>query len=174
MHERCTVALVTQTDLGKLLAWRNHADVRRFMLSQHYITEDEHRKWLDRCLGDPTRALLLVREADMDLGFVQLTNIAPGGSADWGFYAAPSVPKGSGGKLGRAALAYAFEHCGLNKVCGQALDFNAASIKFHQKMGFRQEGVLREQHCIDGSYHDMICFGLLRREWQSHNWEPAQ
>ncbi len=95
------------------------------------------------------------------MGFVQFSGVAPGGIADWGFYAAPEARKGSGSKLGVAALGFAFETLGLHKVCGQALDFNEASIRFHLRLGFQQEGVLREQKRIGGKYHDLICFGLL-------------
>ena len=93
--------------------------------------------------------------------------IAAGGIADWGFYAAPDAPKGTGRKLGASALTYAFARLELHKVCGQALDFNERSIHFHLRLGFQQEGVLREQHFDGEQYHGIVCFGLLATEWQA-------
>jgi UDP-4-amino-4,6-dideoxy-N-acetyl-beta-L-altrosamine N-acetyltransferase len=53
----------------------------------------------------------------------------------------------------------------LHKLCGQALAFNERSIRFHQNLGFRREGVLRQQHFDGEQYHDVVCFGLLASEW---------
>ncbi|MOA13535.1 hypothetical protein D3C78_1335930 [compost metagenome] len=99
------------------------------------------------------------------LGFINIHQIAPGGVADWGFYAAPDAPKGTGRQLGQAALRYAFTQAGLHKLCGQALAYNERSIKFHLSQGFQQEGILREQHFDGQNYHDVVCFGLLASEW---------
>ncbi|NQD81620.1 GNAT family N-acetyltransferase, partial [Pseudomonas sp. CrR14] len=85
----------------------------------------------------------------------------------WGFYLAPGAPRGTGQQLGEAALAFAFDSLGLHKVCGQALAFNERSIRFHEKLGFVQEGALREQHYDGATYHTIIHFGLLRYEWQA-------
>ena len=149
-----------------LLAWRNHADVRRFMFTQHEITPAEHRSWFAKVSQDSTRQLLIVEDAKDPIGYVQFSNALAGGVADWGFYARPDAPKGSGRKLGATALKHAFGPLSLHKVCGQAIDTNHASIAFHERLGFTQEGALRDQQKINGKYHTLICFGLLVHEWQ--------
>lgn len=153
------------TDLENVLVWRNHPNIRQYMLTRHEISPDEHRAWFERASHDPTRRLLIVEEDGHPLGFVHFANVAPGGIADWGFYAVPEAPKGTGRKLGSHALDFAFRGLDLHKVCGQALAFNDASIGFHRALGFQQEGVLRDQVRIDGAYHDLIHFGLLVHEW---------
>lgn len=163
-----TLLPLTEADLPLVRAWRNHADVRRHLFSTHEITEDEHRAWFVRQQADASRRLWLFRRDDLPLGFVQLSGVAPGGIAEWGFYAAPGAPRGTGSALGRTALARAFGDEALHKVCGQVLAGNAASLAFHRRLGFTEEGVLRQQHRADGptgpTYHDIHCFGLLRTE----------
>lgn len=154
-------------DLDQVLVWRNHPETRRYMLSQHEITMDEHKRWFIRVSRDPSRRVMVFEYAGMALGFVSFAGASKGGTADWGFYAAPDAPKGTGRKLGRTALEFGFSTIGLHKICGQALDFNEASIRFHRALGFRQEGVLREQCMINDKYHSLICFGLLKQEWHS-------
>lgn len=161
------VRRVAEGDLSSVLAWRNHPDVRKFMLTQHEITLEEHLRWFERASRDPGRCLLIAEEEGRPLGFVHFTGVGPDGVADWGFYAAPEVPRGSGRKLGEAALDHAFQALGLHKVCGQALGFNEASIRFHLRLGFQQEGVLRRQHRLGDAWHDLVCFGLLREEWST-------
>jgi RimJ/RimL family protein N-acetyltransferase len=84
---------------------------------------------------------------------------------DWGFYVAPDAPKGSGTLLGQRALAFAFEEMQVHKLFGQVIAKNIASIRFHERLGFRHEGRLREHVLIQTEHHDLMCFGLLRQEW---------
>ena len=166
LNDQCQIRHLKAEDLNHVLSWRNHPDIRRYMLSQQEITADEHYRWFERASNDPAKKLLIVEENALALGFVQFSGVSKDAIADWGFYAVPSAPKGTGRKLGIAALNCAFDFLQLHKVCGQALSFNTASIHLHQTLGFQQEGILRDQHRIDGVYQDLICFGLLRHEWR--------
>lgn len=165
MTANCTLRPVTPNDLPMLLAWRNHPSIRAFMLTRHEIAPAEHSAWFERSSADETRRLLIVEDRAEPVGYVQFANVAAGGIADWGFYARPEAPKGTGQKLGSAALTYGFETLALHKVCGQALASNAASIALHERLGFAREGVLRDQHRIEDTYYSLVCFGLLKREW---------
>ena len=46
-------------------------------------------------------------------------------------------------------------------------EFNVASQKFHEKMGFKKEGVLREVAFIDGKYIDAIYYGITSNEFRN-------
>ena len=161
------IRLMVHADLEQVLAWRNHPDVRRFMYTQHEITLDEHQRWFERSLPDPKKHLLIFEVDHLPLGFVNFNEVGNGGIANWGFYAAPDAPKGSGRQLGRAALDHAFAQLKLHRICGQALAYNEPSIRFHKSLGFHQEGILRDQHFDGERYHHVICFGLLCHEWQT-------
>ena len=162
-----SVRVMAPEDLGCVLSWRNHPDIRRYMYTQHEISLDEHRSWFERASQDPRKHLLIFEVNNVAQGFVNLCEQAASGIADWGFYVAPEAVKGTGRKLGQTTLDYAFNDLNLHKVCGQALAFNERSIKFHRDLGFQQEGVLRDQHYDGVNYHAVICFGLLNTEWSS-------
>lgn len=167
------VRAIKSDDLELVLAWRNHPEVRRYMLTQQQITLDEHLLWYEQSCRDATRYLLVYERAGVAEGFVQFTGACKGSAADWGFYTAPDSSRGTGKKLGRAALDFGFRTIGLHKICGRALDFNSTSIRFHRALGFRQEGLLREQHLVGGSYRDLVCFGLLQSEWEVQSPDEA-
>ena len=160
---------MVHADLELVLTWRNHPDIRRYMYTQHEITLAEHQRWFERTLPDPKKHLLVFETNHQPLGFVNFNETGVGGIADWGFYAAPDAPKGSGRQLGRAALNHAFTQLKLHKICGQALAYNERSIQFHQTLGFQQEGILRDQHFDGERHHHVICFGLLGHEWQPNS-----
>lgn len=155
-------------DLGHVLAWRNHPEVRLSMYTQHEITLEEHLRWFERALQDPNRHLLIFELHQQPMGFVNFNAAGNGGIADWGFYLAPSSPKGIGQQLGRAALYHAFSQLKFHKVCGQVLAYNQRSREFHIALGFIEEGCLRDQHFDGERYHHVNCFGILSNQWH-HN-----
>jgi UDP-4-amino-4,6-dideoxy-N-acetyl-beta-L-altrosamine N-acetyltransferase len=169
MNETCTVRTLSEDNLPMVLAWRNHPAVRSNMVTQHEISLEEHRNWFARVNEDKTRQLLIVLDGSTPLGFVQFNSVSQGSVAEWGFYARPDAPKGSGTKLGLTALSHAFKKLGLHKVCGQAIESNVASIAFHLKLGFAEEGRLLEQQRIGNTYHTLFCFGLLAKDWQERS-----
>jgi UDP-4-amino-4,6-dideoxy-N-acetyl-beta-L-altrosamine N-acetyltransferase len=157
---------MVHADLEFVLAWRNHPDVRGYMYTQHEITLAEHQRWFERSSSDPKKSLLIFEVNHQAQGFVSFNDAENARIADWGFYVAPDAPRGCGRQLGRAALSYAFGQLKLHKVNGHALAYNERSIKFHQTLGFQQEGILRDQYFDGNRYHHVICFGLLGHEWQ--------
>jgi UDP-4-amino-4,6-dideoxy-N-acetyl-beta-L-altrosamine N-acetyltransferase len=156
---------MTVADATLVLEWRNHPDVRRGMFTQHEIGIEEHMEWFDRSVRDPSRHLLIYEKQDLPLAFVGLTVSGHSRVAEWGFHVAPGAAKGTGRAMGRHALDHAFDALALHKVCGRAIAYNQPSIGFHAAMGFRQEGVLRDQYFDGQRYHAVICFGLLENEW---------
>lgn len=161
----CRVRPMDESDLEEVLAWRNHPNVTQYMFTRAEIAWEAHCRWFASARINPDKHLLIYEELGQMLGFVSFVISGSGAVADWGFYASPQAAKGTGRRLARAALDYAFDRAGLHKVCGQVLAYNDRSTCLHERMGFSREGLLREQH-FDGERHiDVLCFGLLRSEW---------
>lgn len=158
---------MVEVDLEHVLQWRNHAEVRSYMYSNHEIGMKEHVRWFAEASINPAIELMIYENEGLACGFVNITRTRCPEIADWGFYLAPHAPKGAGRSLGKQALAYAFGPLGLHKVCAQVLDFNKRSINFHKTLGFIKEGQLRDQHFDGQKFHDVVCFGLLIHEWLS-------
>ena len=66
----------------------------------------------------------------------------------------------------RAVLHHGFGSMDLNRVEALVYPGNLASIRLLTRLGFRQEGVLRDYFYLGGRYHDHALFSLLRREWE--------
>lgn len=158
---------MTEADLEQVLYWRNHPEVRRYMYTNREIGLVEHRNWFTAASTNPIIDLMVYESEGQGIGFVNITRARCPEVADWGFYLAPDAPRGTGRSLGNLALVYAFRELGLHKVCGQALGFNERSIAFHKALGFVEEGNLRDQYFDGNEFHDVVCFGLLKHEWQT-------
>jgi len=149
-------------DLDIVRVWRNHPDIKKFMFNQEDVLPDEHLSWYQGAKANNLKTLLVYIEDALPLGFVQFSAIRNQKSiVDWGFYIAPYANKGTGTKMTKLALDVAFYQLNAHKVFAEILEFNIPSIRLHQKIGFSQEGLLRD-HYFDGeNYHDVHCFGLV-------------
>ncbi|MFC4450310.1 GNAT family N-acetyltransferase [Halorussus aquaticus] len=62
-------------------------------------------------------------------------------------------------------LDHAFDTSGRHRVYARVVDFNEASRAVVERLGFTEEGRLREHVFLDGAYRDVVLYGLLRDEW---------
>jgi RimJ/RimL family protein N-acetyltransferase len=58
-----------------------------------------------------------------------------------------------------------FIHQGMQKVVICCNDDNLASMGMAKKLGFRQEGNLRNHFVVNGKLRNMLYWGLLKEEW---------
>ncbi len=62
---------------------------------------------------------------------------------------------------------HAFDELDLNRIEIRCSTENARSAAIPQRLGFVQEGLLRQSEFRNGRLHDFLIFGLLRDEWRS-------
>jgi len=65
----------------------------------------------------------------------------------------------------RAVLRYGFEEMGSNRIQAIIDSENVRSIKLVERLGFKREGVLRQNSYFRGRFRDEVCFSLLKEEW---------
>jgi ribosomal-protein-alanine N-acetyltransferase len=65
----------------------------------------------------------------------------------------------------RAVINNGFERMMINRIEALVYINNPRSFQLLQKMGFKQEGILRDCFYLNGTFYDHYLFGLLRREW---------
>ena len=74
--------------------------------------------------------------------------------------------KGLMTKACRTLIAYAFTELGLNKVEIHCATENIRSCAIPKRLGFTQEGILRDAQWLYDHFVDTVIYGLLAREWQ--------
>lgn len=131
------------------------------------------REWIEKMyLGqDPTMINFFIRTLAGDhlIGFIGLdgirwnhgdafVGIGLGEREYWG--------KGYGTDAMRVLLRFAFEELNLHRVSLTVFEYNPRAIRSYEKAGFTVEGRVREFVHRGGQRWDMICMGILRREWE--------
>ncbi|WP_121641917.1 GNAT family N-acetyltransferase [Bacillus vallismortis] len=66
----------------------------------------------------------------------------------------------------RTLITYAFEELGLNRVALCAAVGNHKSRAIPMRLGFQEEGIARDGLFVNGKYHDLVYYSLLKREWK--------
>lgn len=64
----------------------------------------------------------------------------------------------------QALVRFGFERMGLNRIEADVTVGNDASGRVLEKLGFTEEGVLRQRGFWKGRYHDLSMFSLLRED----------
>lgn len=140
------------------------------MFTNHKISIEEHHAWFEKMQADQSSECYIWYDRHYEPGgVVSFTHLDKAQkTAFWGFYTRPDAERGTGTRILYDALEHAFNKLGLFKLCGEVLATNTASLKMHEKCGFKIEGTFRAQH-FDGEQRvDIIRFGLMADEWTSH------
>ncbi len=159
---------VADHEVACMREWRNMPAVRKNMYTRHEISAEEHAQWWARTSARADQAYAMYENAaGRACGVVGMTQIDRTHlNCSWAFYTAPEAPRGTGSCMEFLAIERAFLDWGMHKLCCEVLDFNTPVIKMHRKFGFQIEGVLRQQHQVDGTFHDIYRMGLLASEWR--------
>lgn len=64
-----------------------------------------------------------------------------------------------------AILRFGFEGMDLHRIHACPLVENMASVRLLEKLGFRREGIRRDEIWADGAFHDEALYALLRPEY---------
>ncbi|OQX94766.1 hypothetical protein B6I21_08925 [candidate division KSB1 bacterium 4572_119] len=69
--------------------------------------------------------------------------------------------------LSAGQINYAFQTLNLNRIQLHVNAKNTAAIRIYKKIGFQQEGILRQAMYKNEEYFDFLVMGILRSDWES-------
>ena len=151
----------TKSDIGQLI---NRVDSEEFLVQwagsglSHPLHEEQLGNLVLSTDGVEPRpiAFTVVDAEGGAIGHIQLSNIdrenRSAGVARVLVGPKSLRGKGLGTEIMRAVLKVGFEKLGLHRIYLHVYDFNQAAIRCYEKVGFRQEGLLRDATRVGDSY----------------------
>ena len=103
------------------------------------------------------------------IGFGELDGIRWSHADAWfaiGIGERSSWGKGYGTDATREILRFAFEELNLHRVTLNVFEYNTRAIRSYEKVGFVNEGRVRQFLKREGKRWDLIYYGILRSEWE--------
>ncbi len=147
--------------------WRNHDDIRKLMYSNHIISPEEHKIFIDGLNGDNKNFYWLVKGNNGEyVGVISLNRVDFNNKNSYiGIYANPdcNLP-GVGQILMDCLKKIAFEIAGLHTLKLEVMETNEKAMNFYTKSGFAEEGKLKEFVFKDGKWQDVIIMGTVNKQ----------
>jgi RimJ/RimL family protein N-acetyltransferase len=162
-------------DAGTYVRWLNDAEVAGYLEAGAFpfnrLREEEYIRNLYKNDRGMNLAIVLKQE-DRHIGSVGLEGIKLAdrrgvlgiviGEKDcWG--------KGYGTRAIQLMLRHAFHTLNLNRISLRVFEPNKRAHACYRKVGFVEEGRLRQEHYAEGSYQDVLLMSILRPEWEGQN-----
>ena len=160
-------------DAERFCQWLADREVTKF-LGVYYDdpppTLAEEKSWVKRARQDQNNFRLAINTIEgVHVGSVGLNKIDRFNQhAEFGIFIGDKKYWGQG--LGTEAckliVDYGFKKMKLHRIFLRHIAFNIRGHKSYWKVGFKEEGRLRQHIFRDGYFHDQILMGILREEWQ--------
>ena len=136
----------------------------------HPLTEAAAREWIERAAAESAAglgahfAVALRSEPGSLSGYAGIKSIdREHNQAELSFWLKDSLAgQGYTTEAARAVVDHAFHHFELNRLCAYHMVRNPASGRILAKLGFRQEGCLRQRVRKWGVYEDVLLWARLR------------
>ena len=164
---------VEEKHLEQLLKWRNDPYNRQFYREFRVMAIENKKKWfLEKVVNDDSWQFFTVRPIDKPekvIGSTGLTYI------NWVYRTAEfSITigdkdyrgKGIGSDTLRTLIDHGFNSLNLNRIWCEVYSNNAA-IDVYKRIGFKEEGLLRETVFKNGKYLDSHILSMLKSDWES-------
>lgn len=164
---------VEKEDLSKLQGWRNNQEFRKHFREYREINSARQESWFEeKVIKDPTTLMFSIRRnTDNELlgccGFVYINWVHR--HADLSLYIGWDDSYidelGYAEESCRLLLKYGFDELALNKVWTEIYEFDEKKKALYDKIGFHQDGLLRQNYWYDGKWWDSRILSLLENEF---------
>ncbi|MFG1945171.1 GNAT family N-acetyltransferase [Nonomuraea sp. NPDC048826] len=169
---RVTLRPVGPEHADGLLALVSDPEVRR-LTGSHAVPDPEAcRQWCATRAGQPDRLDLAIEAGGEYVGEVVLNELDPANlscNLRIALIGARAFGKGYGTEAIALALGHAFRTTPLHRVHLEVFAFNDRARHVYKKLGFVEEGLLRDALRWDGEWHDAVVMSVLRPDWQARS-----
>ena len=157
----------------KYLYWLSDVEVTKYLdVSNYDQTKDTITKYIDRFNNSENYIFaIVIKEINNHIGNITLQNI------NWVHkFATEGImigdkkywKDGYGTEARSLLLEFAFNDLNLNRIVSSAFVDNVAGLKSNSKLGYKQEGLLRNHMILDGQYSDVIQQGILKEDFMPY------
>jgi len=166
------VALVPfeEKHLQKTLDLVNNLSIATLINRVLPVASFEHRKWYEEVICDKTQVIFAIEDNNKKahIGNCGLKKIDPRSlqAELWIYLEEGSLGREYGTEAIQLLVKYGFDFLNLNRIYLYLMDYNKQAQRAFERVGFKTEGRFRQHVFINGSFHDTIWMGLLRREFK--------
>lgn len=166
-REDVSLRQMIDSDLARVLQWRNSDHVRKYMFTDHIISYQEHLDWFNKIKYDKSKRYYIFEHQGVPCGVTNFTGLDFHNKKGFlGIYIGENrLIKGLGSSSLYLTLESYFETLQFNKIYAEVFAFNTKAINLYQKFGFIQEGLFKNHVLKNGRYEDVYLYSLFNDAW---------
>lgn len=153
--------------------WRNDPDMAKFLGGNMFLFSlDREKKWIEEKIFNDSKNLyfgICVENSDQLIGYTSINNLDLRNlKAEWGGTIIGNkeyLGKGLGRRAAILMLKYLFDQYPINKCYASCLQEHPSSVKLFSGIGFRQDGIIRDDVFKNGEFKTSLLFSILRKEF---------
>ena len=172
MESRVYLRALEPDDYKTSIKWRKDDEIWGMLGgAKYFVSEAYEKKWVEDSIFNSKEIKLAVceKESNKYIGNVYATNIdlinrsctshvLIGEHDFWN--------RGFASEAYRLLLEFLFYERNINRVQAFVLESNVASMKMHQKAGFKIEGTLRKSVFKNGKYQNQKILSILKEDFK--------
>jgi len=171
--ERVSLRALEITDVPKLQGWVNDPEVTQYVLSgRRPVNAIREMEWIQKLYTNDEDVVFAIVKNDggEHIGICGLHQMGPidrfgvagiiiGEPSLWG--------QGFGTEAMRLLIAHGFDVLNLHRIELAVYENNPRAMKSYTKLGFVEEGRLRQKRFKNGRWLDEVIMSILRTEWRT-------
>ena len=172
--ERIRLRAPERSDIPSFVKWFNDPEVTEGLFTAFPVSTATEENWFENMIKRPMREHPLTIEIKQgeewlaigNTGFASFDDTAR--SAEVGIVIGEKEywNQGYGTEAMRLMLKHGFESLNLHRIMLRVYAYNKRAIRSYEKVGFVQEGTLRQAIYRKGQYHDVLLMSVLQSEWR--------
>lgn len=172
MNKRVYLRALEPEDYKVSIKWRKDDEIWDMLGgTKYFVSEAYEKNWVEKTIFDSKdlKLAICLIENDQYIGNVYMTDINMincschshiliGERNYWG--------QGYAKEALMLAIDYMFKERNIHRIQANVLESNVASLKMHEKCGYKVDGILRDSVYKAGKYHNQYVLSLLRDEYE--------
>lgn len=163
--------LIEEEDLKKRVEWLNDPVIQDTLNYDVPTSYAKTKAWFNKILLDPSRKefSIFTQENDEYIGFCGILNIEiPVMKAEMHCVIGNKEYQrgGYGTEAYKLIMDYSFTEMGLNKLYGYQLGHNDSAHRVVEKLGWKRDGLLRQDLYSHGNIKDRWIVSVLKEDWE--------
>jgi RimJ/RimL family protein N-acetyltransferase len=171
---RIRLRAIERKDLPLFVTWLNDPEIIKGLLFYRPLATEEEEEWFENMLKSPSDERPFMIEVHTkddawtsigDLGLSKIDWRVR--SAELGIFIGEKSywNQGYGSEAVHLLLKYGFRTLNLNRIFLRVFTDNLRAIRSYEKVGFVNEGILRQAQFDDGKYIDARIMSVLNSEY---------
>lgn len=161
-----------ESDIKKILEWMNDPEITELLGTRLPISQSEQKQWYEHTINDKSKKKMIIENVGGEpIGQISLMNIDQrnqsveigitiGDKSYWG--------QGMGYDAMFTLLGFVFHEWRFHRVYLHVASFNERAIKLYEKLGFKKDGILRDNIYTRNRYYDSLVMSILKPEFDDH------